>query len=188
MTSSIPLFTFQIIISYSQSKDNLNTSLLNREPCVPACQLGLPANVLACQRGLLVNVPAYQQAKGVATSHVYVGTGHKCANVPIAYQCFIRRANVPKRMPTFQAFLLRNAKGNFSTLLLYKKFYIILDIIVVHIICICNVHKHCIILHFYTSCDIKEKYVNLFFFIIFFLFCSLVRNENLKRPGSYTLE
>ena len=80
------------------------------------------------------------------------------------------RANVPKRMPTFQAFLLRNARGNFCTLLLYKKFSIILDIIVIHIVCICNVHKHCIILHFYTSCHIKEKYVNLFFFIIFFSF------------------
>ena len=100
--SSISLFTFQTIISYFQSKDNLNTSLLNRVPCVPACQLGLPANVLACQRGLLVNVPAYQQVKGVGTSHVYVRTGHKCANVPIAYQCFIRRANVSNGVPTCQ--------------------------------------------------------------------------------------
>ena len=50
------------------------------------------------------------------------------------------RANEPKGVLNFQTFLLRNAKGNFYTLLLYKKFYIILDNIVIHI-CIYIVHK-----------------------------------------------
>ena len=45
-------------------------------------------------------------------------------------------ANVPKDMPSFQIVLLQNAKGNFYTLLLYKKLYILLDIIVKYI-CIC---------------------------------------------------
>ena len=45
-------------------------------------------------------------------------------------------ANVPKDMPSFQIVLLQNAKGNFYTLLLYKKFYILLDITVKYI-CIC---------------------------------------------------
>ena len=40
---------------------------------------------------------------------------------------------MPKTVPTFQTFLLRNAKGNFYTLFLYKKFYIILDIKTEHI-------------------------------------------------------
>ena len=80
------------------------------------------------------------------------------------------RANVPYGVPMFQTFFLRNAKGNFYTLLLYKKFYITLDIIVMHIVCICIVHKNCIILHFYNSCHIKEKCVEFFFFIIFFFF------------------
>ena len=102
-------------------------------PCVPACQRGLRANVLACQRGLRANVPACQGAKSVPSSHFHVPTCHK------AWQCFnlacqrakrranfsTRRANVPKSMPIFQTFLLRNAKGNFYTLLLYKKFYIV---------------------------------------------------------------
>ena len=71
------------------------------------------------------------------------------------------------------------------TSLLYKKFYIILDIIVIHMICICIVHKNCIILHFYTSCRIKEKCAEFLFFLK--LFCSLVKNKNTKRFGFYTL-
>ena len=55
-------------------------------------------------------------------------------------------------------------------LYLYKKFYIILDIILIHIICICIVHITCIILYF-------QK-----------LFCSLDRNRNIKTPGFYRLQ
>ena len=95
------------------------------------------------------------------------------------------RANVPKRVPIFQTFLLPNAKGNLYTLLLYKKFYIILDIKLISILCICIVHKNCIILHFYTSCHIKEKCVE---FLLFETFYSLVGNENIKRHGFYTLQ
>ena len=88
-----------------------------------------------------------------------------CANVPINVPLFqlgvprikrranfsIWRASLPKGVPIFQTFLLQNTKENFDTLLLHKKFYIILGKIVIHIICICIVHKNCIILHFYTS-------------------------------------
>ena len=63
----------------------------------------------------------------------------------------IWRASLPKGVPIFQTFLLRNTKENFDTSILRKKFYIILGIIVIHIICIYIVHKYCIILHFYTS-------------------------------------
>ena len=72
--------------------------------------------------------------------------------------------------------------------LLYKKFYILLDVLVTHIICICIVHKNCIKLHFYTSRHIKENSVELFFFSFLFPFYSLVRNENIKRPGFYALQ
>ena len=48
---------------------------------------------------------------------------------------------MPKGWPIFQIFLLRNAKGNFYTLLLYKKFYILL-IVVIHVICICIANKN----------------------------------------------
>ena len=80
------------------------------------------------------------------------------------------RANVSKGVPIFQTFLVRNAKENFCTLLLYKKLCILLDIIVIHIICICIINKNYIILYFYTSCHTKEKCVEFFFFIIFFFF------------------
>ena len=167
-------------------------------PCVPACQRGLRANVLACLRGLLTNVPACQCAKSVSTSYFKVSLSQPTNNVltcHTACQCakwrvkfWIWRTNVPKGVPIFQTFLLRNAKGNFYTLSLYKKLYILLDIIVVH--------KIRIILNFYTSCHITEACVKFFFFIImiilfflfFYLFCSLVRNENIKRPGFYTLQ
>ena len=44
-------------------------------------------------------------------------------------------------------------------------------------ICICIVHKNCVILHFYTSCHIKAKCVE---FCLLKLFCSLFRNKNIK--------
>ena len=61
------------------------------------------------------------------------------------------RVNKPKTVPVFQTFLLRNAKGNFYTLLIHKKFSIILDI---------NSPSFSIM-----------------------LFCSLVRNGNIKRSA-----
>ena len=87
----------------------------------------------------LVYVPTDQRAKRVPTSYFYVSTCER------ANKRAIRRANfsawrsnvpifhfdVPKGVPIFQTFLLPNAKGNFCALLLYKKFYIILDIIVI---------------------------------------------------------
>ena len=85
--------------------------------------------------------------------------------------CVIRRAivlsrcaNVPNGVLTFQTFLSRIAKENFYTILLHKEFYISLDIIVIHIICICIINKNCLILYFYTSCHIKEKFVEFFLF------------------------
>ena len=107
-----------------------------------------------------------------------------CANVPINVPMFqlgvphikrranfsIWRASLPKGVPIFQTFLLQNTKENFDTLLLHKKFYIILGIIVIHIICICIVHKNCIILHFYTSWHIKEECGIFWLFFSFFLF------------------
>ena len=80
------------------------------------------------------------------------------------------RVNVPKGLPICQTFLLRNVKGNFYTILLYEKFYILLDIIVINITCTCIVNKICVMLYFYTSCHIKEKCVEFFFFIIFVFF------------------
>ena len=59
---------------------------------------------------------------------------------------------------------------NFYTFLLYKKFYILLDIIVIHIVCICIVNKNCMILHLSTLCHIKKKVCGISLFNDFFLF------------------
>ena len=161
------------------------TSLLNREPHVPACQRGLRANVLTCQRDLRANVPACHHAKSVPTFHFYVPACHT------ACQCFnlacqrdkwranisTWRANVPKGVPIFQVFLLRNAKWNFYTLSLYRKFYILLDIIVVNIIRICVVNKNLLYFTSVLHVILKKSVRNFFFFlVIVFFFCSLVRN------------
>ena len=95
-----------------------------------------------------------------------------CANVPKRYQLLIfmyqhtiQRVNVSTGVPIFQTFLLQNVKGNFYTLLLYKKFYITLDTIVIHIMCICILHKNCIKLHFHIT-----KKVWVFFCCYYFFF------------------
>ena len=62
-------------------------------------------------------------------------------------------------------------------ILLYKKFHIIPDIIVIYIIYIYIyiyiVHKNCITLYFYTSYHIKEKCMKFFFFLFLFFFFAL---------------
>ena len=123
-----------------------------------------------CPRAIMsINVPTCQRCANYSTWR---------ANIPMACQFLnlgrqrakwrgnflFRRGNVLKYVLDFQTFLLRNAKGNFYTLLLYKKFYIILDIKVIHMICIRIVRKSCIMLHFYSSCHIKEKCAEFLFF------------------------
>ena len=160
-------------------------------PCVPECQRRLRANVLACQRGLRINVTACQRAKSLPVSHFYVPTCQRAIRRP---NVLTWRANVPNGGPIFQLGMLTyqeacqffnlacqraKRRANFQTFLfemlkkIYRLYYYVknstffFDIIVVNIICIC------IILHFYTSCHIKEKCVEFFFFIIFL---SFVRN------------
>ena len=116
-------------------------SLLIHEPNVPTCQRDLRASV--------VYVPTCLRTSAVPTC--------LCANVPKACQllmCTCQRAirganvstwradfstwlaNVPKDVPNFQACLLRNAKSKFLYFIIIKKFYSILNIIGIHIICI----------------------------------------------------
>ena len=113
-----------------------------------ASLLNLVSCVPVCQRG--------QHTKKLRVSVIYVPT------------CL--QWNVPINVPIFQTFLFRDARENFYTLLLYKKFYIVLDITVIHIICICIAHKNCFVFHVDTSYHIKEKCVEFFFFIILFFF------------------
>ena len=92
---------------------------------------------------------------------------------------------MPKGVPIFQAFLLGNAVGNFYTLLLFKKLCIILEVVVIHIY-MCIVLT--IVLYFISIFLYLKKSMWNFSLLQLFPFCSLVRNENIKRPGFYTLQ
>ena len=129
-------------------------------PCVPAWSTCPHAN-------MSINVPACQRCTNYSTWHANMPT--TCQFLNLAYQrakwhanFSFWHANVPKGVLNLQTFLLRNAKRNFYTLLLYKKFYIILDIIVIHI-CICITH---IVLYFISVLHVilKKNVQNFCFF------------------------
>ena len=140
-------------------------------PCQRACvSAGFTcqrACVLTCQKACQILVPI-----NVSTCHMHANDS-------------TWTPNISNGVSIFWAFLLRIDKQNFYNLLLYEKFYMILDVIVIYIICIGIAHRNCVILHFYTSCHVKEKCLEFFFFIIF---CYLARNENIKRPSFYSLQ
>ena len=110
--------------------------MLARVAYVPTCQRPNVPNacqllMFMCQRAYKrANVPkvcqlfnlACQRAKSLLIFQLGVPTSETACQFFISVFRF------------FQIFLLRNAKGNFYTLLIYKIFYIILDIIVIHMI------------------------------------------------------
>ena len=104
-------------------------------------------------RASVVYVPTCQTRAHFSFLHanmpINVSTRQRCANystwranMPKVSQFFNLTCQRPKRhanfsfwranVPLFWTFLLQNAKGNSCTLILYKKFYIILDIIVIY--------------------------------------------------------
>ena len=122
-------------------------SLLNCVPYVPACQNGLRSSMLACHRGLRTTVLTCQRAKSVPASHFYVPINvptcqffnlacqHAkacqyfnlaCQRVEWRANFSTWRANVPKGVPIFQTFLLRNAKWNFYSIKNSTFYYILL--------------------------------------------------------------
>ena len=142
------------------------------------CQGGLRANVLESQRGLRANVAKACQ--------LLIFTFQRVIWLAIFFILECQRAN--KGAKFFKHFCYQVLR-KISILYYYiKKLYILLDIILIHIICMCIVNKK---LHYNLSlhwCHIKEKWVEFFFFYYFFLFCSLAINQNIKRPGFYTLK
>ena len=114
------------------------TDFLTCYPCSYHSSMGLRTNMLTFQRGLCANVPACQRAS-------------TCFN--LACQFFKLACQRVERRTNFSSISLM--------LYYYKKFYIILDIMAIHIICIC-IHKNCFKLYFYISCHIKEKWMGFF--------------------------
>ena len=122
--------------------------------CVPTCCMPTWST---CQR---VCVPTYRKRANFSFLRASVPKCHTtCQCINLACQRAKRRANFP--------ITKWNVKFLYFFLLLCKKFYI----------CICIVHNNCIILHFYTSRHIKEKYVEFFFFS-FWLFSWEWKHEN----------
>ena len=126
--------------------------------------------MLASQRCLRANVlPLYDSMVYVPTCLrtrvIYVPM---CLHANFSFLC----VNVPINLPMCQTacqcqtFLLRNAERNFYALLLYKKFLIILDTIVMQIIYICAVHKNCIMLT--SILPVVSKSVEFFSFFLFY--------------------
>ena len=144
--------------------------MLNCAPCVPACQRGLRANVLAYQRGLRAYVPAWFTclcAKSVPSSHFYVPTCQwTCQRTKRRANLSNWRVNMPKNVPIFQTSLLWNARGNFYTSFLYKRFYIMLDITPIHM-CICIAHKNLLYFISVLHSILKESVWNFCFLNIF---------------------
>ena len=131
-----------------------------------------------CPRAIMsINVPTCQRCANYSTWRAYVPIAWQFLNlacqrakwhVSFSFWC----ANMSKGVFNFQTFLLRNAKGNFYTLLLYKKFYIILDIIVIDMI---NIYEWYIkiVLYFISILHvILKKNVRNFCFFETFLFFS----------------
>ena len=91
-------------------------SFLNRVSCVPAGHRGLRTILSAYQLLIFIRQRAYKRAKlpyGVPMFYLAYQRAKRCA----IFSSW--RVNVPKSVPMFQTFLLRNGKGN-----LYALFYI----------------------------------------------------------------
>ena len=99
----------------------------------------------------------------------------RCANISTW------RDNVRKVVP-FQTVLLQNAKGNFHTLLLYEKFYILLDIIAIHTVCISYIK---IMLYFISILHAVLKCVEFFFLKLFY---SSVKKQYQKVKFSFCFQ
>ena len=146
----------------------MNRQLIVYESLAKTCNEfdKLRVNVLVCQRGLRGNVLQACQLLIFTCQCV-----EKCANGPYGALMFQLGAQLCWKPCHFSNFSLTKCEGKFVYfIILYKKFYILLDSIIIHIICIYIVHKNCMILHFYTSFYIKQKFVEFFFSIIFFVF------------------
>ena len=103
-------------------------SFLNRVSCVPAGHRVLRTILSAYQLLIFIRQRAYKRAKlpyGVSMFYLAYQRAKRCA----IFSSW--RVNVPKSVPMFQTFLLRNGKGNLYALLLYKKFYFVYNKIII---------------------------------------------------------
>ena len=143
-------------------------SLLNCVPCVRTFLCAKMVYVPTCQRCAHFSFFRANVSINVPTCHMACNCFNLwCQRAKWCTNFSTRPVDIPKGVSIFQTFLWRNAKGNFYTLLLYKKFYILLDIIVIHI-CICIVSKNCINNLFLYFISYRRKVCGVFLFRYFF--------------------
>ena len=113
--------------------------------CVPTCQKRVDSTFL--HANVPINVP-------------------KCQTVCQFFTLVFQRT---KSVPILQTLLLR--KWNFYTLLLYKRFYILLDAIVIHTIYIYmhRTYKLCYTSFLYFMSLLKKRELNFYFLFFFFI-------------------
>ena len=102
----------------SWQRQQSDVTLLNRVPCVTACQCGLRENVHAYQCGLRTNMLRANVPKACQLFIFTYQHANKRANVLYGVAMF--QLGVPNGVPVFQTFLSQNVKANFYTLFLYK--------------------------------------------------------------------
>ena len=163
-------------------------SLLNRVPCVPCVptsstsqhtkraptsQFYMPTCQCANKRA---NVPMCQTCANYSTWRINIPkvcqfSNLTCERAKRRANFSFWHANLPNSVPVF-LYSFYEILREISILYYYiKKSYIILDIIIIHMICVCIVHKKCIILHSILQVILK-KGVRHFCFLK--VFCSLV--------------
>ena len=98
--------------------------------CVPTCLRASVVYVPTCQKRCQLLIFTCQRANKRANVLINVPTHHT------ACQCFKLACQRVKRRATFSNILLTKCYGKFLYFIIKKNFYIILDIIVIHIMCI----------------------------------------------------
>ena len=113
-------------------------------PTWSTCQRACVPAWFTCQRACVLVRFTCQRSRSVPTSHFYLPVCQwTCQRAIRRANISTWRANVPKGVPNFLAFLLPNSTGNFYAL------YLILSLCIYVLWCI--VHKNCIRLYFYDS-------------------------------------
>ena len=162
---------------------HITTDFLTCYPCSYHSSMGLRTNMLRCQRGLCANVPACQRASVLKACQHLIFTcqrANKRDNVSTWRANFSSwLANVSKDEPIFRSFLLCFIIIKNSTLYLISWLYILYAYVYIKTV-----------LNFISIFHVilKKSEWNFLIVIIIFLFCSSVRDENVKRPGFYTLQ
>ena len=124
---------------------------LEKRVCQIVCHTCCRASVIygpTFLRGSMIYVTMCLRAKVLKVCQLHIFTYQRTKP---QVNVLTWRANVLNSVPIFFTFLLRNAKWKCYTLLLYRIFYILLDIVAIGIICIYVINKKYILFDFFLG-------------------------------------